>query len=150
MFLWYFRYYETVAGGSGAGPTWNGQSGVHVHMTNTRLTDAEILERRYPVYLKSFSLARGSGGRGKYSGGNGVIRETVFRKPLKLSVLTDRRALRPYGLRGGEAGSRGLNLLRRNDGRLINLGGKCSVDVDTGDVFILQTPGGGGWGPAEK
>ena len=119
-------------------------------MTNTRLTDPEILERRYPVYLKRFSLASGSGGRGKYRGGHGVIRETLFRKPLTLSVLTDRRVLRPYGLRGGEAGSRGLNLLRRRDGRLINLGGKCSVEVDTGDVFILQTPGGGGWGKEEK
>ena len=115
-------------------------------MTNTRLTDAEILERRYPVILEKFSLAEHTGGRGKFRGGDGVLRQTLFRKPLTLSVLTDRRVLQPYGLEGGEGGSRGLNLLRRANGKLVNLGGKCSVDVNTGDIFILQTPGGGGWG----
>ena len=118
-------------------------------MTNTRLTDAEILERRYPVILERFSLADGTGGRGKFRGGDGVLRQSLFRKPLTLSVLTDRRVLQPYGLAGGEGGARGINLLRRADGRLVNLGGKCSVDVNTGDVFILQTPGGGGWGRDE-
>ena len=149
VFLFLNRYYETVAGGSGAGPTWHGRSGVHVHMTNTRLTDAEILERRYPVILQSFSLAEGTGGAGQFRGGDGVLRRTLFRKPLTLSVLTDRRVLQPYGLFGGDGGSRGLNLLQRSDGRIVNLGGKCSVEVDTGDVFVLQTPGGGGWGKKE-
>lgn len=141
-----FGYYETVAGGSGAGPTWNGRSGVHTHMTNTRLTDPEILERRYPILLKQFSLARGTGGPGEYKGGDGVLREMVFRKSLDLSVLTERRVLAPYGMAGGMPGSKGLNTLISKEGRILNLGGKCSVPVKAGDMFRLQTPGGGGWG----
>ncbi len=146
-----FGYYETVAGGSGAGPTWHGQSGVHVHMTNTRLTDPEILERRYPVWLRRFHLNRGTGGQGRYVGGDGVLREIEFLKPLTLSVLTDRRVHAPYGLAGGQPGARGQNLLRRStDGVVLNLGGKCAVPVEAGDVFILKTPGGGGWGTPIK
>ena len=142
-----FGYYETVAGGSGAGPTWHGRSGVHVHMTNTRLTDPEILERRYPVWLKEFHLNPGSGGRGLFNGGDGVLRAIQFLKPLTLSVLTDRRVISPYGLNQGEPGRKGRNLLTRNeDGVTINLGGKCAVPVQAGDLFILETPGGGGWG----
>eukprot|EP00090_Calanus_glacialis_P029316 TRINITY_DN4705_c0_g1_i1.p1 TRINITY_DN4705_c0_g1~~TRINITY_DN4705_c0_g1_i1.p1 ORF type:complete len:1288 (+),score=342.01 TRINITY_DN4705_c0_g1_i1:47-3910(+) len=141
-----FGYYETVAGGSGAGPTWNGRSGVHTHMTNTRLTDPEILERRYPIVLNQFSLAEGTGGAGKFQGGDGVLRELVFRKPLDLSVLTERRVLAPYGMAGGMPGSKGLNTLVTKSGRVLNLGGKCSVPVKAGDLFRLQTPGGGGWG----
>lgn len=142
-----FGYYETVAGGSGAGPTWHGQSGVHVHMTNTRLTDPEILEKRYPVWLREFHLNPGSGGRGLYNGGDGVLRAIQFLKPLTLSVLTDRRVIHPYGLNNGQPGSRGENLLKRHsDGVVINLGGKCAVPVQSGDVFVLKTPGGGGWG----
>ncbi|XP_050304540.1 5-oxoprolinase [Anthonomus grandis grandis] len=140
--------YETVAGGSGAGPTWDGCSGVHTHMTNTRITDVEIVERRYPVHVKTFTLRPNSGGKGKYKGGDGVIRELMFRAKLTLSVLTERRVLQPYGLEGGEAGSRGLNLLIRADGRTINLGPKTVVDIQPGDTFKLQTPGGGGYGPA--
>lgn len=143
----HFGYYETVAGGSGAGPTWHGRSGVHVHMTNTRLTDPEILERRYPVWLTEFHLRPGSGGRGRFNGGDGVVRAIKFLKPLTLSVLTDRRVISPYGLNGGLPGLRGENLLiRQRDGVTINLGGKCAVPVDAGDLFILKTPGGGGWG----
>ncbi len=142
-----FGYYETVAGGSGAGPTWHGRSGVHVHMTNTRLTDPEILERRYPVMLKHFSLADGTGGLGRFRGGDGVLRKMLFRKDLMLSVLTERRVLSPYGLNGGSDGDRGVNtLVRAEDGVTVYLGGKCSVPVSPGDVFNLQTPGGGGWG----
>ncbi|XP_048338304.1 5-oxoprolinase-like, partial [Sphaerodactylus townsendi] len=122
-------YYETVAGGSGAGPGWHGRSGVHTHMTNTRITDPEILEKRYPVILKCFELARGTGGAGQFRGGDGVQRELQFRKEMVLSVLSERRALRPYGLQGGESGSPGLNLLIRRDGRTLNLGGKTSVTV---------------------
>ena len=146
-----FGYYETVAGGSGAGPTWHGRSGVHVHMTNTRLTDPEILERRYPVVLDHFSLAPRTGGRGKFRGGDGVRRELRFRKDLLLSILTERRVLSPYGMFGGECGHRGVNLLRRSGepGKVLYLGGKCSVPVECGDVFVLQTPGGGGWGREE-
>ncbi|KAM9644328.1 5-oxoprolinase [Morphnus guianensis] len=139
-------YYETVAGGAGAGPRWHGRSGVHTHMTNTRITDPEILEQRYPVVLQRFELRRGSGGAGRCRGGDGVIRELLFREDMVLSVLSERRAVRPYGLRGGSPGAPGLNLLLRRDGRTINLGAKTSVPVEPGDVFRLQTPGGGGFG----
>ena len=116
-------------------------------MTNTRLTDPEILERRYPVALRRFSLAPGTGGRGKYDGGDGVQREITFRKDLLLSVLTERRVLAPYGLAGGSPGARGVNVLLKEDGkRTVSLGGKCSVPVSAGDTFCLRTPGGGGWG----
>ncbi|XP_040444108.1 5-oxoprolinase isoform X4 [Falco naumanni] len=139
-------YYETVAGGAGAGPHWHGRSGVHTHMTNTRITDPEILEQRYPVVLQRFELRRGSGGSGRCRGGDGVVRELLFREDMVLSVLSERRAIRPYGLRGGSPGAPGLNLLLRRDGRTINLGAKTSVPVEPGDVFRLQTPGGGGFG----
>ncbi|XP_022818304.1 5-oxoprolinase [Spodoptera litura] len=141
-------YYETVAGGSGAGPGWQGSGGVHTHMTNTRITDVEIVERRYPMLVTRFSLRPGSGGRGRWRGGDGVIRELVFRRTVQLSVLTERRAFQPYGMNGGEAGARGLNLLQRVDGRLINLGGKASVQAYPGDKYIMNSPGGGGYGPA--
>ena len=144
-----FGYYETVAGGSGAGPGWHGRAGVHTHMTNTRLTDPEILERRYPIFLKKFSLAESTGGQGKWTGGDGVEREMMFRKPLELSVLTERRVLAPYGMEGGGAGTKGLNTIVTKEGRKLNLGGKCSVPVQAGDVFRLQTPGGGGYGELE-
>lgn len=140
-------YYETVAGGAGAGPTWEGRSGVHSHMTNTRITDPEILERRYPVILLRFHLNPGTGGDGFHRGGDGVIRELVFRKTQVLSVLTERRsAFRPYGVQGGKPGSVGVNLLIDNTGRVINLGSKSTVTVDAGDRLRVQTPGGGGYG----
>lgn len=135
-------YYETVGGGSGAGPTYDGTSGVHTHMTNTRITDLEILEQRYPIVLKAFSLRTDeSGGNGLHKGGEGVHRELMFRKPVSLSVLTERRAIPNYGLKGGEPGKVGLNLLKKTDGRVINLGGKTAIDVEAGDVFSMKTPG---------
>ncbi|XP_072234316.1 5-oxoprolinase isoform X2 [Leuresthes tenuis] len=143
-------YYETVAGGAGAGPGWNGRSGVHSHMTNTRITDPEILEKRYPVILEQFSLRPGSGGAGKYRGGDGVIRKLLFRNKVVLSVLTERRATCPYGLKGGEDGAAGLNLLHRADSRVINLGAKTSVSLQPGDMFCLYTPGGGGYGREDE
>lgn len=139
-------YYETVAGGAGAGPTWHGRSGVHTHMTNTRITDPEILEKRYPVVVQCFKLNNGSGGQGLYNGGDGVVRELLFRRPFMLSLLTERRVFSPYGLEGGLPGSRGRNLMFYVDGRIIDLGGKNSVKVGPGDVFHLETPGGGGYG----
>ncbi|KAL2143733.1 hypothetical protein VTI28DRAFT_10097 [Corynascus sepedonium] len=105
-----FGYYETIAGGSGAGPTWEGTDGVHVHMTNTRITDAEVFERRYPVLLREFSIRRGSGGKGQHRGGDGVVRDIEFRIPLQVSILSERRVYRPYGMAGGEPGECGLNL----------------------------------------
>ncbi|KAK5850209.1 hypothetical protein PBY51_014477 [Eleginops maclovinus] len=143
-------YYETVAGGAGAGPGWTGRSGVHSHMTNTRITDPEILEKRYPVILEHFSLRPGSGGAGKYHGGDGVVRKLLFRNKVVLSVLTERRSTRPYGLQGGEDGASGLNLLHRADGRVLNLGAKTSVSLQPGDMFCLYTPGGGGYGREEE
>ncbi|KZC09871.1 5-oxoprolinase [Dufourea novaeangliae] len=143
-------YYETVAGGSGAGPTWNGRGGVHTHMTNTRITDPEILELRYPVILNKFSLRPGTGGAGSRPGGDGVIREMTFRTPMMLSVLTERRVHSPPGLAGGLSGERGRNTLQTADGRRINLGPKTAVPVRPGDTFILESPGGGGYGSPGK
>lgn len=140
-------YYETVAGGSGAGPHWHGTGGVHTHMTNTRITDPEILENRYPIILNKFCLRTdGSGGQGLFIGGEGVERELLFRKPVTLSVLTERRVLQPYGMAGGTAAKSGLNLLQKSDGRVIYLGSKTAVNVETGDIFAMKTPGGGGYG----
>lgn len=143
-------YYETIAGGAGAGATWAGCSAVHTHMTNTRITDPEILERRYPVVLRQFSIRRGSGGVGRNSGGDGVVRELQFTKPLVVSILSERRAFQPYGMAGGGPGQRGQNLLRyHRDGRLISLGGKNTISVEAGDVLTIMSPGGGGYGCVE-
>lgn len=119
-----FGYYETIGGGAGAGPSWHGQSGVHTHMTNTRITDPEILERRYPVILCEFSIRPHSGGQGLYQGGNGLIREIEFRSPLNAAILSERRTYAPYGLNGGKPGMRGKNLIIRQEGQTLNLGGK--------------------------
>uniref|UniRef100_A0A914BYY1 5-oxoprolinase n=1 Tax=Acrobeloides nanus TaxID=290746 RepID=A0A914BYY1_9BILA len=140
-------YYETIAGGAGAGDGWNGRSGVHTHMTNTRITDPEILESRYPIILRKFCLRSKSGGEGKFRGGDGVSRYLQFRRPLQLSVLTERRVFAPYGLNGGKPGARGANVLRReSDGTRVNLGSKNSVIISPGDMLELETPGGGGYG----
>jgi len=141
-----FGYYETIGGGAGAGPHWHGQSGVHTHMTNTRITDPEILERRYPVLLRKFSLRKNSGGEGQYWGGDGMVREIEFLAPLNVAILSERRVFAPYGLQGGGNGARGYNLFIRADGRKINLGGKNEIKANPGDRLRIQTPGGGGWG----
>lgn len=141
-----FGYYETIAGGAGAGPGWHGQSGVQTHMTNTRITDPEILERRYPVLLECFSLRTGSGGTGAFCGGDGVVRELRFLQAMEASILSERRVFAPYALDGGERGARGRNLLLRGDGRVVDLGGKASLRVDAGDRIRIETPGGSGFG----
>jgi len=141
-----FGYYETIGGGAGAGPYWHGQSGVHTHMTNTRITDPEILERRYPVLLRTFSLRHNSGGEGHYRGGDGLVREMEFLAPLNVAILSERRVFAPYGLQGGGSGARGRNTFIRADGRKINLGGKNEIKANPGDRFRVETPGGGGWG----
>ncbi|GLC33195.1 hypothetical protein PLESTB_000360500 [Pleodorina starrii] len=140
-------YYETIAGGAGAGPGWSGRSGVHSHMTNTRITDPEILERRYPVVLHAFKLRPGSGGEGCWRGGDGVIREVEALRPLSAGILSERRAVRPFGLLGGGAAEPGLNLLIRRNGRTVNLGAKATVQLEAGDRLRILTPGGGGYGP---
>eukprot|EP00986_Skeletonema_menzelii_P019472 scaffold28123_cov171-Skeletonema_menzelii.AAC.2 len=143
-----FGYYETIAGGSGAGPTWEGRSGVHTHCTNTRITDPEILERRYPVLLRRFGLRKGSGGNGKHKGGEGVIREIEPLRPLVMSILSERRTLQPYGLNGGEPGMTGRNLLVKKDGVVLNIGAKRSGSLSVGERLVIETPGGGGYGKA--
>ncbi|CAO3593930.1 unnamed protein product [Absidia cylindrospora] len=147
-------YYETIAGGSGAGPDWHGQSGVHTHMTNTRITDPEILEKRYPVVLREFSIREGSGGPGKYKGGDGVIRDIEFLESgIQVSILSERRVFQPYGMAGGQEAEAGMNLwIRKNDhGKdavptILNLSGKNSAPFNKGDRIVIQTPGGGGYG----
>jgi 5-oxoprolinase (ATP-hydrolysing) len=141
-----FGYYETIAGGAGAGPTWEGRSGIHTHCTNTRITDPEILERRYPILLREFSIRKGSGGKGKHRGGDGVIREMEPLRPLIVSILSERRVLQPYGMCGGEPGTCGRNLLIRNNGVTVNIGGRCSTDWNVGERLRLETPGAGGYG----
>lgn len=142
-----FGYYETVGGGSGATRTAPGASAVHTHMTNTRLTDPEILETRYPVVLRSFSVRRGSGGAGEHAGGDGIHRELEFRSDLTVSLLTSRRTTQPFGLCGGGDGEPGRNLLRRsNSEESIELESQCELQVHRGDRLILLTPGGGAYG----
>ncbi|MCK5679892.1 hydantoinase B/oxoprolinase family protein, partial [bacterium] len=141
-----FGYYETIGGGAGAGPSWPGQSGVHSHMTNTRITDPEILERSYPVLLRLFSLRQNSGGSGKFPGGDGLVREIEFLAPLNAAILSERRVFAPYGLAGGKPGARGENTFIRADGRKVNLGGKNEIKAVPGDRLLIKTPGGGGYG----
>lgn len=154
-----FGYYETIAGGSGAGPTWDGTSGVHTHMTNTRITDAEVFERRYPVILHEFGLRSGSAGKGQHPGGEGVIRDIEFRIPVQASILSERRVYRPYGLAGGEDAECGVNYWIRKvkkggrgenrdevEMRRISMGGKNTASMVAGERIIVCTPGGGGWG----
>ena len=142
------QYYETVCGGSGAGPGFDGTSAVHTHMTNTRLTDPEVLEWRFPVLVESFAIRRGSGGAGKWRGGDGVVRRIRFCTAMTAAILSDRRRVPPFGLAGGAAGAVGRNWIERADGRREEFGATHVVEVAPGDVFVLETPGGGGYGKA--
>ncbi|KAK9288560.1 hypothetical protein L1049_017019 [Liquidambar formosana] len=141
-----FGYYETIGGGSGAGPSWDGTSGVQCHMTNTRMTDPEIFEQRYPVLLHKFGLRENSGGVGFHKGGDGLVREIEFRRPVVVSILSERRAHAPRGLKGGKDGARGVNYLITKDKRKVYLGGKNTIMVQAGEILQILTPGGGGWG----
>jgi 5-oxoprolinase (ATP-hydrolysing) len=144
-----FGYYETICGGSGATADGPGASAVQIHMTNTRLTDPEILERRFPVRVRRFSIRRGSGGAGRNRGGDGTLRELEFLRPLTVSLITQRRGPHPpYGAAGGEPGALGRNRLRRADGTSLDLKGIIQLSVEPGDVLIIETPGGGGFGRA--
>ena len=144
-----FGYYETLCGGAGATAAADGADAVHTHMTNTRLTDPELLERRYPIRVQEFSNRRGSGGRGQHRGGDGVIRRLEFLRRLEVSLLTQRRGpFAPYGVAGGQPGALGRNTLRRADGTALDLGGSAQFSVEPGDVLVIETPGGGGWGVA--
>ncbi len=140
-----FGYYETLGGGAGAGPGWNGSSGVHTHMTNTRITDPEILEKYYPVLLREFSIRPNSGGTGKYRGGDGLIREIEFIEALSVAILSERRVFPPYGLNGGKPGASGKNLWIKRDGVNQELEGKDQFLAQIGDRIRILTPGGGGF-----
>jgi 5-oxoprolinase (ATP-hydrolysing) len=145
-----YQYYETICSGSPAGPGFPGTDAVHTHMTNTRLTDPEILEFRYPVVLEDFHIRKGSGGRGKWNAGDGVIRTIRFLEQMEYTILSGHRRVPPFGLAGGENGEVGHNWVRRNDGRLEELKGCDATVVDAGEAIIIQTPTAGGYGePAE-
>jgi len=142
------QYYETICGGSGAGPDFDGASAVQTHMTNSRLTDPEILEARFPVLLESFTLRHGSGGAGRHRGGDGVVRRLRFREALHAAILSNRRRVAPHGLAGGQAGVPGRNYVIRANGDMEPLPATAGVAMQAGDVFVIETPGGGGFGAA--
>lgn len=146
-----YAYGETICGGNGAGPTWHGSEiPTQVHMTNTRATDVEVLEKRYPLVLREFSVRRGSGGKGLHRGGNGAKRVFEAREPLYFSFMSERRTIPPYGLAGGDPGQRGLNLRVKKSTAggftTVNLGPRSNFILQPGEQFIINTPGGGGWG----
>jgi 5-oxoprolinase (ATP-hydrolysing) len=145
-----FGYYETVCGGAGAGPGRHGASAVHTHMTNTRITDPEVVEHRYPVRVERFGVRRGSGGAGRWKGGDGAVRELRFLKPMSLSLLSQHRIERPYGMDGGEPGAAGRQKLIRASGETLRLEGIDACEVEPGDRLVLETPGGGAWGTGGK
>ena len=140
------QYYETIAGGAGAGPGFAGASAVQTHMTNSRLTDPEVLETRFPVRLESFAIRRGSGGIGQWRGGDGVVRRVRALAPLTAGILSNRRRVPPFGLAGGGDGAAGINRVDRADGTLETFGATATVELALGDVFVIETPGGGGFG----
>jgi len=142
----HYQYYETICGGSGAGPDFDGTDAVHTHMTNTRLTDPEVLEWRFPVLLRDFRIRHGSGGAGRHRGGCGVVRSIEFREPMTVAILSERRLVSPFGLEGGSPGACGANWLVRADGTIDSVAGTASIEVLPGDAFVIETPGGGGFG----
>ena len=152
-FIWgdaTYQYYETICGGAGATRGRAGCDAVHTHMTNSRLTDPEVLEWRFPVRLESFRLRPGSGGRGRCKGGDGTVRELRFLAPMTASILAGHRRVPPYGMDGGEPGKTGRNWVQHADGRITSLDHHGRIEVATGDLFVIETPGGGGYGRADR
>jgi 5-oxoprolinase (ATP-hydrolysing) len=143
-----YQYYETIAGGSGAGPGFDGADVVQTHMTNSRLTDPEVLEWRFPVLLESFEIRRGSGGAGRHRGGHGAVRRVRFLEPMTAAILSNHRRVPPHGMAGGKAGLPGHNYVLRSDGSRVELGPTDRIEMGAGDVFVVETPGGGGYGAA--
>jgi len=143
------QYYETLCGGAGAGSIFDGASAVHTHMTNSRLTDPEVLESRFPVMVDDFHVRQGSGGAGAHRGGDGVVRRLLFRAPMTVAILANRRRVPPFGLNGGGTGARGATRIERADGTVQDLGSIGSAEVDPGDAVVIETPGGGGYGREE-
>lgn len=144
------QYYETLCGGAGATPNADGASAVHTHMTNSRLTDPEILETRFPVRLENFSIRENSGGKGHYCGGDGAVRKTRFLDTMSVNIVSGHRKTAPYGMAGGESGQCGRNAIERADGSLSELEGVASITAQPGDALIIETPGGGGYGKAAE
>ncbi len=141
-----YQNYETICGGTGAGDGFAGASAVHSHMTNTRMTDPEVLEGRFPVRVEEFSIRRGSGGAGRWPGGDGIVRRLRFLEPMKVTVLSSHRETQPAGIAGGAPGAAGHNVVERRNGRIEELRGNDEADLEAGDVFCMTTPGGGGYG----
>ncbi|MDN2710366.1 hydantoinase B/oxoprolinase family protein [Janthinobacterium sp. SUN118] len=144
-----YQYYETISGGSGAGPGFDGTDVVQTNMTNSRLTDPEILEWRFPVRLDSYGIRAGSGGAGRWHGGNGGVRRVRFLEPMTAAILSNNRIIPPFGMDGGEAGALGRNYVERADGTVEHLAHIGKTDMRAGDVFVIETPGGGGYGKLE-
>jgi len=144
------QYYETISGGSGAGPGFDGTAVVQTHMTNSRLTDPEVLEFRFPVRLDSYEIRRGSGGAGRWHGGDGGVRRVRFLERMTASILSNGRTVPAFGLNGGQPGALGANRVERHDGRVETLGHIGSAAMEPGDVFVVETPGGGGYGAPER
>ena len=144
-----FVYYETIGGGMGARPTLDGISGIHTHMTNTLNTPIEAMEFAFPLRMKRYALRRGTGGAGKFSGGDGIVRDVEFLSPARVTILSERRKFPPQGFHGGHHGQPGENVLLRGGYEEVHLAGKETLDVEAGDVLSLRTPGGGGWGKPE-
>jgi 5-oxoprolinase (ATP-hydrolysing) len=145
-----YQYYETVCGGAGAGPSFDGASAVHSHMTNSRLTDPEVMELNFPVRLERFGIRRGSGGAGQFPGGNGVERRIRFLAPMQANLLALRRQVPPFGMAGGADGKTGRQWIERADGVVEHLPGIAEFSLHTNDLFVMQTPGGGGYGVASQ
>ncbi|SFM69124.1 hydantoinase B/oxoprolinase family protein [Methanolobus profundi] len=145
-----FQYYETICGGSGAGNGFAGTDAVQTHMTNSRITDPEVLEWRFPVRLEEFSVRKGSGGKGAYTGGSGVVRKIRFLKPMRAAIISSHRKFAPKGLNGGEDGKTGHNYIVRTDGNVEELEGRALVEIDAGEMFVVETPGAGGFGIPDK
>lgn len=145
-----YQYYETIAGGMGAGPSFHGVSAIQSHMTNSRLTDPEVLEWRYPVLVEDFSIRRHSGGQGKYSGGDGVVRKIQFLKSMSAAILSSHRQTPPFGLAGGKPGAVGKNYIQHRNGKVTALKATDQVAMKSGDTFVIETPGGGGFGTPEQ
>ncbi|MCH2078644.1 MAG: hydantoinase B/oxoprolinase family protein [Rhodobacteraceae bacterium] len=143
-----YQNYETICGGTGAGDGFDGTDAVHSHMTNTRMTDPEVLEARFPVRVDEFSIRRGSGGHGKFTGGNGIVRKLVFNEAMTVTTLSSHRTVLPHGAQDGEPAAAGENSVLRSSGALEKLAGNDQVELTPGDVFIMKTPGGGGFGDA--
>lgn len=140
------QYYETICGGAGAGPGFDGADAVHTHMTNSRMTDVEVFEQNFPVIVESFAIRKGSGGAGKWRGGDGSIRKLKFIAPVQAAILSNHRRIAPFGMNGGESAKTGTNTVIRNDGKTEKLSATATMNLATGDVIIIETPGGGGFG----